>query len=601
MNSRRGFLILVTVVLTVMLAFLALPTQAQCFPRTDWQSYTVVRGDTLQRIALRYGISTAELANANCLTNWNLIYRGQQLYVPPGGSVPVPTLPAMPPANGVTGSFQQYENGLMIWRSDSSDIWVLDNSGRATRYRALIYGLLPEAFNVGPTPTNRIRPVLGFGRVWGNLIDVRSRLGWATQAEMGATITPQGSGIDLVTLAAGRGQLVIVSALGSWNYVTGTPPTPAPTLPPTAAPQPPAALTGSYQPFENGLMIWRSDTGAIWVLYNGGAAVHYPVTSYSTLPVNPFITPIPAGRVHPILGFGRIWSNFPAVRQQLGWATEPEQGMTFAPQPDGTNIITLGANRARLLIYSQSSNWVYASGSPQLPAPQPTLPPTAPPVTPQILAFNANPNTVTPGQSVTLNWEVQGVQGVLIEVNNAATTPEPEVILSNLGLSGVTTFTVPADYRGVGFTIYGLNFGTDGSVQKVIGSTVFVAVNAPTTSTTVYAAYQPYDGGFMIWRSDSGDIFVFYNFGAVSTYPVSYYGSFPENPVTLPTPPGKVRPISGFGRVWGSQPYFQAQLGWAVAPEQGYTMTIENLSDGRTRFTLPNGYGVSFGNGSWTP
>jgi hypothetical protein len=30
-------------------------------------------------------------------------------------------------------------------------------------------------------------------------------------------------------------------------------------------------------------------------------------------------------------------------------------------------------------------------------------------------------------------------------------------------------------------------------------------------------------------------------------------------------------------------------------------MMVGNLSDGRTRLTLPNGYSVTFGNGSWTP
>jgi LysM repeat protein len=48
--------------------------------------YTVQSGDTLSRIASRYGISVAELAAANGITNPNLIYTGQQLQV--GGSAP---------------------------------------------------------------------------------------------------------------------------------------------------------------------------------------------------------------------------------------------------------------------------------------------------------------------------------------------------------------------------------------------------------------------------------------------------------------------------------------------------------------------------------
>jgi hypothetical protein len=40
-------------------------------------------------------------------------------------------------------------------------------------------------------------------------------------------------------------------------------------------------------------------------------------------------------------------------------------------------------------------------------------------------------------------------------------------------------------------------------------------------------------------------------------------------------------------------------IGWATAPEQGYTMSVESLPDGRTRFTLPNGNTASFANGVW--
>lgn len=46
------------------------------------QTYTVKRGDTLSQIAQRYGVSTADLARANGITNPRLIYAGQQLVIP---------------------------------------------------------------------------------------------------------------------------------------------------------------------------------------------------------------------------------------------------------------------------------------------------------------------------------------------------------------------------------------------------------------------------------------------------------------------------------------------------------------------------------------
>ena len=58
--------------------------------------YTIQRGDTLSKIAVRYGISTASLVQRNTqIANPDLIFPGQQIVIP--GSLPVPTpLPPTP-------------------------------------------------------------------------------------------------------------------------------------------------------------------------------------------------------------------------------------------------------------------------------------------------------------------------------------------------------------------------------------------------------------------------------------------------------------------------------------------------------------------------
>ncbi len=55
--------------------------------------YVVQPGDTLSSIALRYGLTTAKLAQANKLINPNLIYVGQKLIMPTAEAV-APTTPA---------------------------------------------------------------------------------------------------------------------------------------------------------------------------------------------------------------------------------------------------------------------------------------------------------------------------------------------------------------------------------------------------------------------------------------------------------------------------------------------------------------------------
>lgn len=59
-------------------------------------NYVVVRGDTLGRIAQRFGSTVSAIAQANGITNINLIFVGQTLRIPTGGVVIVPTQPGQP-------------------------------------------------------------------------------------------------------------------------------------------------------------------------------------------------------------------------------------------------------------------------------------------------------------------------------------------------------------------------------------------------------------------------------------------------------------------------------------------------------------------------
>jgi hypothetical protein len=59
------------------------PTTAGCVPRADWTfRYTVPFGDTLSGIAQRIGMSTAALAEGNCITNANILSAGQVIRAP---------------------------------------------------------------------------------------------------------------------------------------------------------------------------------------------------------------------------------------------------------------------------------------------------------------------------------------------------------------------------------------------------------------------------------------------------------------------------------------------------------------------------------------
>jgi putative chitinase len=57
------------------------PTSGPGSP-TGARTHVVVAGDTLSKIAQRYGVSMHAIAAANGIFNFNLIYRGQRLIIP---------------------------------------------------------------------------------------------------------------------------------------------------------------------------------------------------------------------------------------------------------------------------------------------------------------------------------------------------------------------------------------------------------------------------------------------------------------------------------------------------------------------------------------
>jgi LysM repeat protein len=87
-----------------------LPPPAASIPQTTTTTgdtfYTVQPGDNLFRIALRFGKTTAELAQANGITNPGLIYVGQQLRIPGVAAAPTPVVVATAtPVPGATGTY----------------------------------------------------------------------------------------------------------------------------------------------------------------------------------------------------------------------------------------------------------------------------------------------------------------------------------------------------------------------------------------------------------------------------------------------------------------------------------------------------------------
>lgn len=89
-------------------------------------------------------------------------------------------------AADVDTAFQSFEKGLMVWRGDTRQIYVLFNDGTWQE----VDDTWVEGDNVGtdPAPDGLIKPERGFGKVWFQIAGV-SVLGWATSEETPYTTT----------------------------------------------------------------------------------------------------------------------------------------------------------------------------------------------------------------------------------------------------------------------------------------------------------------------------------------------------------------------------------------------------------------------------
>lgn len=279
-------------------------------------------------------------------------------------------------------NFRQFQNGFMIWRSNNGTIDVFRNDGTVRSYLLSSYGNLPLPGTPPPPPNGLFTPSFGMARLWYNFLDVQQALGWATDAaETGYNIFFQTPSFgSFFTLTRPDNTLIRVNLDGTWSSIATTP---TATASPIATFTPSATASGAeqqvgttHQVFEGGFMLWRADSGDIWVFLNTGSTTGeitvLPNALYATLPIDRQ-TPLPAGRLRPENGFGRVWSNFTLVRQRLGWATSAEQGylMLTRTLPNG-DTWSFSLPDGRFVSQTSGRTWIIEGAAPPSVTPMPT-------------------------------------------------------------------------------------------------------------------------------------------------------------------------------------------------------------------------------------
>ncbi len=99
-------------------------------------------------------------------------------------------------------------------------------------------------------------------------------------------------------------------------------------------------------------------------------------------------------------------------------------------------------------------------------------------------------------------------------------------------------------------------------------------------SIDVVMAKEGFEGGQMIWREDSRQIYVRYNSGSWRTFPDSWNEGQPEfscPDIGTQNPPV---PVRGFGKVWCEYSDVRNELGMAKNKERGFRGSIQDFLTG---------------------
>jgi hypothetical protein len=100
---------------------------------------------------------------------------------------------------------------------------------------------------------------------------------------------------------------------------------------------------------------------------------------------------------------------------------------------------------------------------------------------------------------------------------------------------------------------------------------------------TVTAVWQPFQGGVMMWFSDTHQIYVMTNAdGRVSVFNDPYVEGMADP--TAVAPEGLLTPTRGFGQIWQALGGAEGSgLGWAMTAETGFDSARQPA--GRTSYT----------------
>lgn len=205
---------------------------------------------------------------------------------------------------------------------------------------------------------------------------------------------------------------------------------------------------------------------------------------------------------------------------------------------------------------------------------------------PRIVNFQVEPSAADPGQTVTLSWEVEDADQVVL---TRFWDYRPAEWWKNLPLIGTHNYTVPDWERNPIYfmldaydTVTGNHVAAGVVINVICPETWFFYPppdGCPTAPTYSPASEQPFEGGFMIWVGTQDRIIVLFadgNYPKVSNHVDEWDGGAICD--LGPPPAGMFHPVRGFGYLWCAEPTIRDRLGWALEPETGYETILQSTT-----------------------
>ncbi|GIL08581.1 MAG: hypothetical protein BroJett033_0920 [Chloroflexota bacterium] len=211
----------------------------------------------------------------------------------------------------------------------------------------------------------------------------------------------------------------------------------------------------------------------------------------------------------------------------------------------------------------------------------------------QIARFAASQQRVQNQAAVTFTWETQGEQAYFYACPGDAGLPcdrplgtAPVPLAHTTEPIGGFQYAGPARFRlevtGGAETVTQDIVLTITCSQPPLGPTNGFTACPQDPPAAVFAAWQPFEGGVMMWFFDTQEIWVLTNADhRLTVHPDTFVEGMAAPPFTAPA--GRFAPERGFGVVWEALGGPDSPLGWALAPETGFDSARQAAS--RRSFT----------------